>query len=187
MSENKHSEAHKDFAAEEARNENILVGISRTIDKLPFKHTADLDRRTVVSAVAKKFIEAGNQVSVSDRGWVLMTDKSGAQVDLSEAVQEALLTDKTLVDQESVSAAVASGALGVQAKSDLRTIPQKIAYVNKFGEAAFAKLPMTRQPKVTDDLGSMTGREYLTLPRSRKVEIVGMVGEKGVSEILKRK
>jgi hypothetical protein len=46
---------------------------------------------------------------------------------------------------------------------------------------------MTRQPKVTDDIGAMTGKEYLSLPRSKRAEISGIVGEKGVSEILRRK
>jgi hypothetical protein len=185
--ENKHSEEHKDFAAEEARNENIKVGISRIIDRLPFKCNAELDRRTVVTELHKKFVEAGHQIAVSDRGWIIGTDRAGNQVDMGEVVSEALLTDKALVDAESVSAAVASGALGVQAKSDLRTTQQKVAYVAKFGEQSFANLPMTRQPKVTDDIGAMTGKEYLSLPRSKRAEISGIVGEKGVSEILRRK
>lgn len=183
----KHTEEHEQFQAEEGRAESIRVGISRIIDRLPFKCNAELDRRTVVTELHKKFVEAGHQIAVSDRGWIVGTDRAGNQVDMGEVVSEALLTDRALVDQESVSAAVESGALGVLAKSDLRTVQQKVRFVAKFGEDAFAKLPMTRQPKVTNDIGAMTGREYLSLPRSKRAEIAGIVGEKGVHEILNRK
>jgi hypothetical protein len=187
MSDEKHSQVHEEFKAEEARAEGIKVGLSRIVDRLPFKCNAELDRRTVVTELHKKFVESGLQIAVSDRGWIIGTDKSGNQLDMTEQVSEALLTDKALVDQESVASAVESGALGVLAKSDLRTVQQKVRFVAKFGEDAFAKLPMTRQPKVTDDIGAMTGKEYLSLPRSKRAEISGIVGEKGVSEILRRK
>jgi hypothetical protein len=188
MSDSNHSEEHQEFASEEARQESVKVGISRIVDKLPFKHSADLTRRDVVTRIAEKFVEAGLQIKVSDRGWILATDKSGAQVDLTEQVSEALLTDKNLVDEQSVSAAVASGALGVEAKSDLRTVRQKVLYIDKFGQAAFERLPLQRAPKPrTTDLGHMSGKEYRDLPRSERIRISGEIGWQEVEKILSRK
>jgi len=182
-----HSPEHEQFVSEEGRSERVKVGLSRVIDTLPFKCSADLDRRSVVTTLQQKFEESGHQFKVSDRGWILATDRSGNQVDLTEAVSEALLTDQHLCDAESVSAAVESGALGVQAKSDLRTTEQKVRYVRKFGEEAFAKLPMTRQPKVdTNDVGHLTAQQWKNLPLSERCRIAGIVGDKGVGEILAR-
>ena len=183
-----HSQEHQEFASEEARAENIKVGISRVIDSLPFKSNPDLTRRDVVTKIAEKFLEAGHQIALSDRGWVIGTDRTGKQLDLSEEVSEALLTDQHLCDAESVSAAVESGALGVQAKSDLRTTEQKVRYVRKFGEEAFAKLPTHRTPKVdTNDVGHLTAQQWKNLPLSERARISGLIGDEGVGQILARK
>ncbi len=91
------------------------------------------------------------------------------------------------IDHDSVSKAISEGKLDVGCKDDLRTVPQKVQFVSKFGKAAFAALPLHRTPTVNSDPATMTARDWRDLPRSEKVRIPGLIGDLEVGRILNRK
>lgn len=184
-----HSEEHESFQAEAVRAEDIRVGTSRAIDSLQFKPTADATRAEIVDTIIPRLKEKGYTFTVSDSHWVTAYDKSGQRVELSAIASEELLLDRRLCDEESITCAVREGRLGVQSKDDLKNIKDKVAYVSKFGESAFAALPLHRTPVTNNDPETMSGRDWMNLTTGQKSALIDKykLSPEYVGQIVRRK
>ena len=181
------SEAHSEEHLEAVRTSKIQVGISRTIDKLAFRHAPDLTRVAVVDEIIKKVKADGGELSLSSENdnWVVLKDRAGNMLDLTEVVSDALLFDKRLVDQDSVVQAVSDGKLGAACKTDLRDVKAKLAYMARFGCDAYDALPLHRAPKFDRNPDTMTKAQYLSLSRTERAHL-GFTPEQ-TAEIMDRK
>jgi hypothetical protein len=165
-----HSEEHLEFTQEQNRAAQLHGGISRALDKSPVKTSADVPRVEVVNHVIEEILKT-HELHVSDRGWVVAKTKSGEPADLAKLVEEQLLLSK-YVDAQSVTAAIKAGQLNIGCKEDLRTTRDKVEFVEKYGEEAFAKLPLKRQAALPSDPREMNAEQYKTLTVSQKSTLV---------------
>jgi hypothetical protein len=170
---------HQSFQDETKRETNLLVAISRAIEASPVKHQDD--RETAVRAVLAK-LQSTHTLRVGDRGWVTALDRSGKPADFASLVTDAMLLDPKIGDPASIAAAVKAGTITLGAKDELTTVQQKVEFISKFGEAAWAKLPTHRVAAVTN-YDELTAAQLKTLPVSIKVKLT----ETQISNALKRK
>lgn len=181
-----HSDQHQDFQQDAIRTQKILTGVSRTLDTAKVKHQGD--RATAVYSIIAKLKADGVEFRVSDRNWII-PEKNGQPQNLQALVDNLLLNDETIGDPASVQAAVATGELTIEAKSDLTTAAQKVAFINKFGSDAWAKLPTNRVGPINMDPLTMTAKDWKKLTVQQKAAYFNRpdVDEKVFSAILQRR
>jgi len=181
-----HAEEHDQFTQEAIRNQKILTGISRTLEAAKVKHQGD--RAAAVYAVRDILEKDGVLFSVGDRGWI-KAEKNGQSINLQAKVDEILLTNRNIGDPKSVQAVVESGALEVEAKSDLVTAAQKAAFITKHGLAKWQALPLHREVTINMDPQSMTCRDYNRLSIRQRIELQKRddITEQVLGQILRRK
>lgn len=177
------SEDQNSFAEEQNRQGRIHTAISRILDVSPIRHTGD--RASTVLAITKQ-LQSTHYLRVSDRGWVVCEDRTGKVVNLQRVVEDALMADRHLVDSASVTEAVRAGKIDIGCRDDLRTAQQSSAFISKFGLDTYTKLPQHRPSEVTLSK-DLTAREYLSLNRTQKVELMNLVTEQELGAILRRK
>lgn len=174
---------HQTFNEEAKRETNLLVAISRAIEASPIKHQDD--RETAVRAVLAK-LQSTHTLRVGDRGWVTALDRSGNPADFAKLVTDAILLDKNIGDANSIAAAVKAGTITLGSKNELTTPAQKIEFINKFGLAAWEKLPTTRIGNVTPSK-EMTKREYLAMSMQQRMALQETLTEEELGAILSRR
>ena len=179
------TEEHQTFVNENVRQQKTLSAISRCLETAKVLHQGD--RATAVHAVIAKLQADNITFRVSDRNWVV-PEKNGQPINLQAAVDQILLTDNTIGDSASIQAVVAAGELTIEARSDLKTVAQKVAYVARFGDAAWAKLPQVRIPAVDMNPVTMGRKDYNRLTVLQKIQFQKRddVSEQVLGQILRR-
>jgi hypothetical protein len=188
MTNEEQQAAAETFNAELARKSTIQRRVNEIVKRLPVQPQADYPRETVINHIIQKISET-TELHLSDRDWLIGKTKTGQSADMTELVQDALLQSE-FIDQESVHAAVSSGTLSVQCKADLKTPKAKVKFISQFGEDAFSKLPLTRQPKASEfNADTCTAAEYRNLTRDTKVKLIsqGKLNDAIISQIMTRK
>jgi len=170
---------HQSFQDEAKRETNLLVAISRAIEASPVKHQGT--REEAVRAILGK-LNASHTLRVGDRGWVAAFTHDGQPADFAKLVTDAMLLDRNIGDAASIAAAVKGGTIELGAKDELTTPSQKVEFVNKFGLAAWEKLPAHRVAPVVN-FDDLTAAQLKTLPLSVKVKLT----ETQISNALRRK
>ena len=74
----------------------------------------------------------------------------------------------------------------VTCKDDLTDKEDKIAYLSKFGDDAYGKLPQHRLTTHEDPAKTMTREEYLALPMPTRAKLCGELSELQITRILQR-
>lgn len=170
---------HQSFQDEAKRETNLLVAISRAIEASPVRHQGT--REEAVRAILGK-LQASHTLRVGDRGWVAALTHDGQPADFAKLVTDAMLLDRSIGDPASIAAAVKAGTIELGSKDELTTPAQKVEFVNKFGLAAWEKLPAHRVAPV-GNFDDLTAAQLKTLPLSVKVKLT----ETQISNALKRK
>lgn len=178
-----HSDEQHSFAEEQNRQGRIHAAISRVLDVSFIKHTGD--RASTVLAITQK-LQSTHNLRVTDRGWVVCEDRTGKPLDLQHAVEDALMSDRYLVDPASVAEAVRDGKVEIGCKDDMRTVQQKTTFITKFGLDAYTKLPQHRTSQITLSK-DLTSDEYRSLSRAQKIQLMNVVTEQELGAILRRK
>jgi len=178
-----HTEEHHTFADENNRRVKIQIAISRVLEACPVKHQGS--RESAVNAVIDK-ISQSHTIRVADRGWVVAEDRNGIPVDLTKLVLDTLLLDKNLADPDSVAQAVREGKVELGAKDELTTTRQKVEFVRKYGEAAWASLPTHRSAPMAAPSKEMTRREYLAMSVKDRIALQNTISEAELGRILHR-
>jgi hypothetical protein len=160
------SEEHSGFTADAIREQKISTGLSRILEASKIKHVGT--RAEAVAAVRAKLEAQGVSWKVSDRNW-LCPVKGGQPANLQNLVDQVLLLNKDIGAPESVQEQVAAGALTVEAKSDLATVAQKVAFISQFGDAAWARLPSTRVAPANTDPLTMGRGDYNRMTVQQKI------------------
>ena len=109
-------------------------------------------------------IETTHTLRVADRGWVVAADRAGVPCSLQLLVDDAMLLDKNIGDAESIRAAIRDGSINLGAKDELTTTQQKVEFIRKYGEAAWAKLPADRSKAPAIPTKEMTRDEHWRCP-----------------------
>lgn len=175
-----HSEEHQEFVQEAIRTQKIESAISRTLESSKLRHQGE--RADAVRAIMKKLSAVpGTEFRISDRNW-LVASRDGQPLNLQNEVDQILLMDRSIGDPASVQQAVAAGELDVEARSDLSTAAQKVAFVAKYGYDKWAALPQHRTAKV-ENYDTMTAAQLKSLPLSVKCKLT----EQQISNALRRK
>jgi hypothetical protein len=175
-----HSEQHQSFNDEAKRETNLLIAISRTIESSRITHQGT--REEAVRAILAK-LQATHTLRVGDRGWVTALDRSGNPVSIQKLVDDAMLLDPKIGDPASIACAVRDGAIELGAKDELTTTQQKVEFIKRYGEMAFAKLPTHRQAALPTDLNQVTAAQYMSLPLKVRITMT----ESQISSALKRR
>jgi hypothetical protein len=178
-----HSEDHYTFADENNRRVKIQIAVSRVLEGSAVRHQGTREQ-AVNSIIAK--ISQNHSFRVADRGWVVVEDRNGNPVDLTKLVQDTLLLDKNLADPESVAHAVREGKIELGAKDELTTTQQKVEFIRKYGEAAWARLPQHRSSQPTPSK-EMTRREYMAMPMKDRIAFQKTITETELGQILHRR
>jgi hypothetical protein len=178
-----HTNEHQDFTQDAIRTQKILTGVSRTLDTAKVKHQGD--RATAVYAIIAKLKADGVEFRVSDRNWVI-PEKNGQPINLQSAVDQILLSDRTIGDPASIQEVVAGGELTIEAKSDLTTAAQKVAFINKSGYDAWAKLPQVRRAPVDTNPATMGRTDYNRLTVPQRIALQRTINEAQLGQILRR-
>jgi hypothetical protein len=178
-----HSQEHHTFADENNRRVKIQIAVSRVLEASAVKHQGT--REEAVNAVIAK-ISQNHTIRVADRGWVVAEDRNGVPVDLPKLVQDTLLLDKNIGDPGSIAVAVREGSVIVGAKDELTTTQQKVEFIRKFGEAAWAKLPAHRSSAPTPSK-EMTQNEYMTMSVKDRIAFQKTISERELGQILHRR
>lgn len=179
-----HSEEHYTFADESNRRARIQTAVSRVLEVSAIKHQGT--REQAVNAIIDH-ISQNHAFRVADRGWVIVEDRNGNPVDLTKLVEETLLLDKNIGDPESVAVAVRDGSINVRSKDELTTTQQKVAYIKKFGEAAWAALPAHRSKAPAIPTKEMTRDEYMAMSVKDRIGFLKTITEKELGQILHRR
>jgi hypothetical protein len=181
-----HTEEHDQFTQEAIRNQKILTGISRALEAAKVKHQGD--RAAAVSAVRDVLEKDGVVFSVGDRGWI-KAEKAGQSFNLQAKVDEILLTNRNIGDPASVQSVVESGALEVEAKSDLVTAAQKAAFITKHGLAKWLALPLHRETTIDMNPLTMSAKDYGRLTVRQRIDFQKLpaMTEQMLGQILKRR
>jgi len=178
-----HSQEHHTFADENYRRVKIQIAVSRVLEASAVKHQGT--RQEAVNAVIAK-ISQKHTIRVADRGWVVAEDRNGIPVDLTKLVQDTLLLDNNLGDPESVAAAVREGSIVIGAKDELTTTQQKVEWIRKFGDAAWARLPAHRS-SVSTPTKEMTRDEYNAMSVKDRIAFQKTITETELGQILHRR
>src|SRR4029077_2228962 len=174
------SQEHQTFNDEAKRETNLLVAISRAIEASPVKHQGT--REEAVRAILAK-LEASHTLRISDRGWATALDRGGNPADFAKLVTDAMLLDKNTGDADSFAAAVKAGAITLGSKDELTTPAQKIEFINKFGLAAWERLPAHRVGPVTPSK-EMRKSEYLSMSMRDRMALQATLTEQELGAIL---
>jgi hypothetical protein len=189
MSDQEHDKAAETFNADLARKSTIQRRVNQIVKSLPVQPQADFPRQEVVDHLISK-LEEKVELHLSDRDWLIGRSKAnGEPADLTPLVQDELLLSK-YIDPQTVTAAISEGKLAIAAKSDFKTVQEKIAYQRKFGNDAYDRLPLHRAPTFDrSDTEHMTKQQYndLTLPEKSRLVAGGKLSPKKISEIIRRK
>jgi hypothetical protein len=179
-----HTDDHQSFQDEAKRETNLLVAISRAIEASPVKHQGT--REEAVRAILAK-LQASHTLRVSDRGWVTAIDRSGNPADFAKLVTDTMLLDSKIGDAASIAAAVKAGTISLGAKDELTTTAQRVEFVNKFGLAAWEKLPAHRTAATVAPSKDMTKVQYLALPLKDRMAFMNTITESELGAILSRR
>ena len=179
-----HSNEHYTFADENNRRAKIQIAVSRVLEVSAVKHQGT--REQAVNAIIVQ-ISQNHTFRVEDRGWVVVEDRNGNPVDLTKLVQNTLLLDKNLCDPDSVAQAVREGKIELGAKDELTTTRQKVEFIRRYGEAAFAKLPTHRSKAPAIASKEMTRDEYLAMSMKDRIEFQKTITESELGQILHRR
>lgn len=178
-----HTEEHYTFADEHNRRVKIQIAVSRVLEASPIKHQGT--REQAVNAIIA-YISQNNTFRVSDRGWVQVEDRNGNPVDLAKLVQDTLLLDRNLGDPESIATEIGKGSINVGAKDELTTTQEKVSFIKRFGEAAWAALPAHRSKAPAIATKEMTRSEYLAMPVKDRIAFLKTITERELGQILHR-
>jgi hypothetical protein len=189
MSDQEHDHAAESFNAELARKSTIQRRVNQIVKSLPVQPQADFPREEVVNHLISK-LEEKVELHLSDRDWLIGRSKAnGEPADLTPIVQDELLLSK-YIDPNSVSTAISEGKLAIAAKSDFKTLGEKIAFQRKYGNDFYDRLPLHRAPTFDrTDLDHMTAAQYddLTVPEKSKLISEGKLNATKIYEISRRK
>jgi hypothetical protein len=179
-----HSNEHYSFADENNRRVKIQIAVSRVLEASAVKHQGA--REQAVNAIIAN-ISQTHTFRVADRGWVVVEDRKGNPVDLTKLVQETLLLDKNLADPDSIAQAVRDGKVELGAKDEFTTTQQKVEFIRRFGEEAWAKLPAHRSAATVAPSTEMTKVQYLALPLKDRMAFMNTITERELGAILSRR
>lgn len=181
---------HLQFTNEAAMHQERRFAISRILKACPVQHDPAYTREMVVDSLLQEIEQTHDlHVSDGDSKWVKAKTRTGADADLKALVEDAFLRS-SFVDPVSKTEAVKSGAVGVKAKSDLTSVQQKVAYIDKFGEDAYAKLPLNRERGLPSNYADWNRQQWLSVSpseRSRMAATFGKDAERLTYEIMRRK
>lgn len=179
-----HTEEHYTFADENNRRVKIQIAVSRVLEASAIKHQGT--REQAVNAIIAH-ISRNHTFRLADRGWLQVEDYNGNAVDLPKIVRDTLLLDRNIGDPESIAAAIRDGSINLGAKDELTTTQQKVEFIRKFGEAAWAKLPAHRSSAPAIPTKDMTRNEYMAMPVKDRIAFLKTITEKELGQILHRR
>lgn len=111
-------------------------------------------------------LKEGREFTVEDG--VAFTVYDGERVAVSESLKRLLSDRREFVDARTLPReGVSGGRPSVASRADLKTLQDKVAYVNLHGENAFAALPLTSQ--ATSEI--TTFEQFRKLPISEKARL----------------
>jgi hypothetical protein len=110
--------------------------------------------------------EGGREIIVEDGNATTVYD--GERIEVSQALKRLLIDRREFVDARTLPReGAAGGRSSVTSKADLKTLKDKVAYVNQFGENAYLALPLTGQS--TSEI--KTFEQFRKLPISEKARL----------------
>jgi hypothetical protein len=154
-----------------------------TTEEALAKERAEAKTTAALQAEFAKFHESGIKPNVSDPELLALlkegrhitvedstayTVYDGEKIAVGEALKRFVHDRREFVDGRTLPREGVTGRPGVTSKADLKTFKEKVAYVNKFGEAAFLALPLTGQ--VSSEI--RTFEDFRKLPIEEKNRLI---------------